>query len=57
MPILFHCVIVAVIVIMIAYAIAHAPIDEARTRTRPSTPYDGDIDESRGRRDSYNRVP
>lgn len=46
MPILFHCVIVAMIVIFIAYAIDHAPSNETSTRTRPRTPYDGDIDES-----------
>lgn len=48
MPILFHCIIVALAVIFIAYAIDHAPIDETRTRTRPKTPCDRDIDDSRG---------
>jgi hypothetical protein len=42
MPILVHCAIVAVIVLIVAYAIDHAPIDETRSRTRPRTPSDGE---------------
>jgi hypothetical protein len=42
MQILFHCVIVAVIVLVVAYAIDHAPIDETRSRTRPRMPSDGE---------------
>jgi hypothetical protein len=48
MPILFHYVIIAVSIIIIAYAIDHAPSNET-TRTRPRRPSDGDIDESRGK--------
>jgi Na+-transporting NADH:ubiquinone oxidoreductase subunit NqrB len=42
MPLLFHCVIVAMIVIIIFHAIDHAPSEETRTRTRPRTPHDGE---------------
>jgi hypothetical protein len=55
MPILFHCIIVALAVIFIAYAIDHAPIDETRTRTRPKTPCDRDIDDSRGQQSARAR--
>jgi hypothetical protein len=40
MPILFHCAIVAMIVVIVAYAIDHAPSSETTSRT-PRTPYDG----------------